>query len=178
MINFIYLLSILSNIQVILYIQLLVVLTLSNATGKQILCENKGVEKWAEDEFKTCWMITSTTIDSNDTTVEVDETIDLLSFAANKKIQFLPVEVAVSFPKLKVYGAVGCSIETIEKIHFKGLAMLRYLLLKDNYIKTIPSDSFEDLTSLEALVLGKNNGFPLAGSLKSSFFQPTIESSR
>lgn len=64
-------------------------------------------------------MKTLTSIDSNDTTILPDATVDALDFDGNKNISFLPVKVDVSFPDLKIYSS-SCSIKTVTKVHFKG----------------------------------------------------------
>lgn len=144
------------KIQFVVSIYLLAVLALSQVKGKQILCENKTRDIWLHvGERKTCSMLTSTEIDSTDTTIEEDETIEALDFEDNKNINFLPIDVAISFPKLKIYSAYSCSIEKIAKINFKDLKALQSLRLNENLITTIASDTFEDLTSLEVLALGE-----------------------
>lgn len=101
---------------------MLAVSALSLATGEQIHCETIRIEPWAGiGDKKSCSMQKSTSIDSNDVTIPPDLTIETLSFGGNKKIKFLPVQVAASFPFLKGYAAGDCSIKNISKVHFKGL---------------------------------------------------------
>lgn len=73
----------------------------------------------------------------------------------NKKIRFLPENPADKFPNLKLYRPYSCSIEEISKVNFKDLRKLRKLYLDNNAIRKVASDTFEDLTSLEYLSLGK-----------------------
>lgn len=135
---------------------LLVLNSLSETTGKQIPCESKGVGPWEfTDDRKTCFMKSSSRIDSNYTTIETDATIDALTFDGNDKISFLPVEVEISFPFLTIYSASRCSVRTIAKDNFKNLRRLRYLQIDNNRIEEIRSDTFRDLTSLEKLFLSE-----------------------
>lgn len=97
----------------------------------------------------------NTAIDSDDYEIEADPAINDLIFSNNKKIEHLPVEVAITFPVLNFYSARNCSIKTIAKIHFKGLTFLKTLNLGENQIETIRSNTFEDLVSLTNLVLGE-----------------------
>lgn len=133
-------------------------MALSEAKGNQISCESKDFVSWREVGVGiqyTFSMNSSTTIDTNDTTILTDPTITALDFEYNQDIFFLPVEVAIALPELKAYSAFGCSIKKIAKVHFEGLKMLKFLCLFGNLIKTIESDTFEDLTSLIELDLSK-----------------------
>lgn len=129
----------------------------NNTTATEISCENKVVVEWMTYDVgvvKVCEMLSATTISSSDT-IEADATIDALDFVGNKNISVLPVDVAISFPALKLYAAFDCSINTIGKINFKGLGKLKHLYLHQNQIEAIASDTFEDLFSLETLFLSK-----------------------
>lgn len=84
-----------------------------------------------------------------------DEKMLGLSFNANKNIQFLPILIFQSFPKLKSISASKCSIIEISKQNFENLALLEQLYLTENMIYTIWSDTFEHLKALQALFLGK-----------------------
>lgn len=95
----------------------------------------------------------STTIDANDTTVLAEPSVQMLDFGYNKKIAFLPVKVAISFPALKIYAANDCSIKTIAKVNFKDMQVLMELTLEKNQIEIIRSDTFEDLISLQGIYL-------------------------
>lgn len=134
-------------------------LNVSVAIGEQISCESKDVKSWGPGlgNQVTCRMRAATRIDSNDTTILPDETVNALNFAGNKKISFMPVDVAISFPYLKLYAVLNCSIKSIAKIHFKDLRGLTHLTVGGNYIETIESNTFEDLASLEVLNLSKQN---------------------
>lgn len=75
---------------------------------------------------------------------------------SNKKIFFLPIKVADSFPNLVVLSAWGCSLTKISKENIKDLRKLTFYTLTGNKIENIPSDAFEGLTSLEWLWLDSN----------------------
>lgn len=138
-------------------IHLITVFTLSNTTGTEISCEMKSIDSWdGEIDHRSCWMGALTVIDSDDTSIEADETIGALNFVGFKQnIEFLPVEVAISFSGLKYYSASNCAIKTIDKVHFKDLRFLKTLRLNGNQIVEIKFDTFEDLVSLESLNLGE-----------------------
>lgn len=98
----------------------------------------------------------ATEISSADVTISPDESIVGLTFATNRKISFLPLEVGKSFPDLLCYAASNCNVKSISKKHFEKLGKLKELLLYNNRITTIASDTFADLVSLEYLKLSKN----------------------
>lgn len=110
---------------------------------------------------KTCSMFGGAMIDSPEFTIKSakDETVTGLFFFANPRVSFLPVKVYESFPNLIGYLANGCSIRKISKENFKNLSKLKMLGLSINQIQTIPSNAFEDLTSLQELYLGELNWF-------------------
>lgn len=74
----------------------------------------------------------------------------------NSQIEFLPENVADSFPDLIYYFGQSCAVKCVNEKHFKGLHELKELYLNDNRIKTIVSDSFKDLAKLEILNLNNN----------------------
>jgi Leucine rich repeat len=80
-----------------------------------------------------------------------------LKFKDNKKIVYLPVEVDEKYPGLIGYDASKCSIKEISKENFKGLSKLKILWLHHNFIERVDSDTFQDLSSLQVLVLGKKS---------------------
>jgi Leucine-rich repeat (LRR) protein len=77
------------------------------------------------------------------------------NFNYNKKIFYLPIDVAEKFPYLTVYGASDCSVKEISKLNFNGLKNLNILELSNNQIEKIDSDTFQDLVALEKLDLGE-----------------------
>lgn len=121
----------------------------------RVACEFVRNEKYFYlDRQKTC-SIPNTAINSDDTTVAKAESVTALSFDSNKKVLFLPVEVAVSFPNLVYYSALNCSVKRILKKHFKDMKKLKILVLSKNQIDTIRRDVFEDLNLIEFIGLGK-----------------------
>lgn len=141
----------------------------------QTSCESKGLKGfWGFGGLINCAMNESTIIDANDTTVLAEPSVQVLDFGYNKKIEFLPVEVANSFPALKIYAANDCSIKTIAKVNFKDMQFLMELTLENNQIEIIRSDTFEDLISLQGIYLRELPflGKILSGSNSSNFFHP------
>lgn len=131
-------------------------MTLSKVKGNQLACESKQIEPlWGLTSKNACRMQNSTVIDTDNVKVLADSTVQVLTFEGNPKISFLPIEVGLSFPHLLTYSAWNCSISAIAKVHFKGLSMLEDLYLDGNQIKTIRSDTFEELLSLQYLHLRK-----------------------
>lgn len=106
---------------------------------------------------KTCIMEKRTQIDSPDFTISspVNEKVCGLRLNLNKKISFLPVKVDEKFPNLVGYSAQFCSIRSIHKENFNNLGKLKSLWLNRNLITNVPSDSFDDLESLQYLGLCK-----------------------
>lgn len=105
----------------------------------------------------TCYM-KDVTIDSQGFTIASppkDETVTAMGFFSNKNALFLPDNIHEAFPYLMTLSASSCSIKTVSKENLKNLNKLRGLYLDNNQIKTIRSNVFEDLTSLQRLDLGK-----------------------
>jgi hypothetical protein len=85
-----------------------------------------------------------------------DESVRGLQLS-NVEIFYLPINVGESFVNLTGYFANDCAIEEIFRENFKGLESLRYLDLSHNEIDEITAGTFDDLISLEYLVLRKFN---------------------
>lgn len=85
---------------------------------------------------------------------EVDKSVTGLNFDGNKKIFYLPVLISQKFPNLIAYTASNCSIDSISKENFQDLKKLKILYLHENEIQTLTGNVFEDLESLEELLLG------------------------
>jgi Leucine rich repeat len=134
---------------------------LKNVKAKEVSCETVGISNRYQSvvgTVKVCQMWKTTVIDQENVTIAInDESFSGVLFWRNKHIVFLPVEVSKAFPNLKSYEAGSCSIKTISKNNFEGLSKLKGLWLQDNQIKRISSETFEDLTSLVVLVLGKKS---------------------
>ena len=73
----------------------------------------------------------------------------------NKDVYFLPIQVHEKMPKLERYWAASCSVLSISKKNFEKLHELKWLDLKDNFITSIPSNTFEDLKNVREIYLGE-----------------------
>lgn len=132
------------------------IIKIVRVTGGMISCEKKIDASWVwfTTTRKTCYMQTKTINSKGFVISPADSSIDALTFYTNKKILFLPIRVDETFTNLIGYEAADCSLTAVSKINFKNLDKLLYLGLMKNQIERISSDTFEDLTSLEILVLG------------------------
>lgn len=132
---------------------------LEQVHGAKITCENTYNVKWnsVNETVKTCAMKHTTAILEDDVGISsVSGSVQGLTFTKNKKVFFLPVNVAESFPNLTAYSGTETSIKDVAKKNFKGLRKLRSLDLSDNQIDLVQTDTFEDLVNLEILFLCKN----------------------
>lgn len=123
---------------------------------KTITCES--VENRALSGIrKTCSIGETTAIDSTGYTFSSTSksTVEALTFNYNKKVEFLPENVAATFPNLLAFNAEICSIKSISKNNFKDLNKLKSLNLASNQISAIFRGTFDDLASLTRLDLGE-----------------------
>lgn len=131
---------------------------MSSTFAKEVKCEKIVDTNWifSVGKQKTCQMWQITIIDSPDVTIssDRDEYMGALHFNNNKNISFLPVKVSENFPYLLAY-AGHCSVKEIYLENFEGLRKLKVLNLIGNQIEKISNDTFDDLTALERLYLGK-----------------------
>jgi Leucine-rich repeat (LRR) protein len=130
------------------------------AKASEISCESyANVENESPvGMVKTCLMNETTVINEENVSVSNrDENTLGFTFEENKNIFVLPIGAAEAFPNLLVYNAYKCKISEVSKKHFAGLKKLQTMLLSNNQIENIPSDLFEDLTSLVIIHLCKNN---------------------
>jgi Leucine-rich repeat (LRR) protein len=82
---------------------------------------------------------------------------DVESFYIDEqKVKFLPTGVKDFFPRLKQLVASKSQLEEIERKSFEQMSTLEAVLLVDNKISAIPEDSFYDLTQLKSLFLSGN----------------------
>lgn len=125
----------------------------------EVSCERVESFLWINGRFhfKTCDMKGSTVIDTINTKISAnkDESVEGLTFSWNKKIFHLPIGVGEKFPNLVAYSGAHCSIEELRKKHFLKLSKLKIINFYSNQIKTIYSNTFESLTSLEIIYLGQ-----------------------
>jgi Leucine-rich repeat (LRR) protein len=127
-------------------------------SAKEVSCERTSYNyaKWGFVLKKVCWMNTTTSINSREATISLrDEAITGLNLYFNKKVVFLPKKIAEVFPNLLVINAQNCSLKEVTKENFKDLKSLTHLVLKNNRIEAIADSTFEDLTNLKILFLGK-----------------------
>lgn len=101
-------------------------------------------------------MVQMTFIDDPNTII-LNRDLSMKNFdcSDNKKIKFLPIKMAETFPNLLFYNGRNCSIKELKKKHFENLSRLEVVSFGSNRIETIYSDTFENLTSLQAIDLGK-----------------------
>lgn len=125
--------------------------------AKEINCESVSNSEWDVGFLMNCWMQSKTVI--NETNVELsihNQSITGLNFDGNKNISLLPIRVYQNFPNLLAYSAASCSLKVISKANFINLTKLKQLRLFNNQLEKIPSDAFEDLESLDNIILCKN----------------------
>lgn len=132
----------------------------SNAKTSGVPCEKIEESRfgWAGiNSVTSCLMNISTVIDSEGFTITTPVTMSVegLSSFGNRKIKFLPENLAEKFPKLLIMWAQSCSIEKITKKNFQNLNKLLGLAIGDNRIEKIASDTFGDLLSLTHLYMGE-----------------------
>lgn len=141
-----------------LYAAFIVIALLPIGQTKTLTCESVSNGDWTgtvNGARKTCWMFETTAIDSTGYTFSstTESAVEAMSFKHNKKIEFLPENVAAVFPNLLAWDAKNCSIKTISKENFKELDKLLVLVLMGNQIATIFRGTFDGLVSLKALEL-------------------------
>lgn len=110
-----------------------------------------------EASFKECLMTRTTEINSPGFTIttSIDENVRTISFANNKKIQFLPENVHDAFPDLKVFDAAACAVRKISGKNFRKLSKLSTIFLDGNLIERVDGDTFHGLTSLTNIYLSE-----------------------
>lgn len=127
------------------------------ASGSEGPCEKIEKHSYWSITNPTCVMTATTVINSVGfliTTPRNDSVEGFLSIF-NKKIEYLPENMAEQFPNLVFIQAQDCSIKAISKQNLKNLKRLRFLALIQNSITKIESDTFGDLLALEELWLSE-----------------------
>lgn len=84
------------------------------------------------------------------------EEVKIFEVFWNREVEFLPEQIAKTFPNLIRYHVILCAIKRVDEKHFHGLLRLESLELKQNEVETIASDSFKDLKKLKHLDLKYN----------------------
>lgn len=131
-------------------------LFLCNCQTKKVFCEN-NIHHVLSTNAKTCYMDTKTKIGSRGFRIssQRSDAVKELVFTNNTNIYYLPNNAAGKFPEMTEYKAGDCSIKKISKLNFKGLTKLKQLFLNNNQLRTIESETFEDLINLEQVFLCK-----------------------
>lgn len=142
----------------VILLTLVITISPAQALSGKVSCEKVESVNWNNvNAQRTCYMDRVTTIDTPNFGIQdsLDETIGGLRFYMNTKISFLPIKVFKSFPNVVVYNAEGCSVKTTSRENFEKLGKLKVLLLNDNEIEKLEAYVFDELVSLEWLVLRK-----------------------
>lgn len=142
----------------VILLTLVITISPAQALSSKVSCEKVESLNWNHvSAQRTCYMDRVTMIDSPTIAIldSHDDTIGGLRFYMNAKISFLPIKVFKSFPNIVVYNAEGCSIKSTSHENFEKLRRLKVLLLNDNEIEKLDAYIFDDLVSLEWLVLRK-----------------------
>lgn len=132
--------------------------------GSDVLCEVKEKTVPVDNRFKiefrtvvTCAFNNISGItEPSKLTNPVNESVTELLMVRNKKIEFLPQDISVPFPKLRIVDAYGCAVKEVTKQNFHGLTMVNKIVLDDNEINKIEQNSFDDLTDLNSLYMDDN----------------------
>lgn len=130
--------------------------------AKHVHCESVGHENFDSlGNLTVCYMNDLTIINSSNYKISTpkDQTVQGLRLNGNKKILFLPLETYKKFPNLLGYYAYECSIKKLRKEDFLNLDQLKHIIMFKNQIEMIYSDTFEGLTSLQRIDLGKVQRF-------------------
>jgi Leucine rich repeat len=105
---------------------------------------------------KECHMDSKLSIDFPNTTFKIrDNTMEVLAFDHIKTVFYLPLNIGGTYSSLRECRAMNCSIKEIFRQNFIGLSTLKKLVLPNNLIERIASDTFKDLKMLELLLLSK-----------------------
>lgn len=125
----------------------------TDKTETQIACER------LTENFQgyTCDMRFYTLINDIGFTISYlfNDNILKIDLSDNRNIEFLPISPHQTFPNLKDDYARRCAIREISKANFEKMHYLERIVLHDNQIYAVLSDTFEGLTSLWLLDLSK-----------------------
>lgn len=132
--------------------------------GRDVTCEVKEKTVPVDNRFKVEFRTVVTCVFNDDSEIaepsilmnSVNESVTELRMVRNKKIEFLPHDISVPFPKLRLVDAFGCAVKEVTKQNFHGLTMVSKIVLDDNRIEKIDENSFDDLTDLNLLYLDNN----------------------
>lgn len=98
------------------------------------------------------------TIDSDDYVFgsQVDTAVERFSIENKANLEYLPRHIGGKFPRLKDFGATGCSLNVIRDYFFENMLRLEGLFLSDNKIAFIERRAFKDLAKVKSLALERN----------------------
>lgn len=127
--------------------------------GESVQCERVELFKRPDLQYvatKICYMH-QTAIHSASfmITSEKDETIDGFDSRGNLQLAYVPANLGEKLPNLILLQASECAIKHLTKESFKGLGKLRNLWLFGNRIEEIDADLFENIPSIEVIILCK-----------------------
>ena len=98
-----------------------------------------------------CLVSYSTVINRNDFRINqlMDDEIGWLDFRSFlTKVEFLPIFINETYPRLQVVSASNCAIKEIRKENFVNLHYMTIIWLEGNQIEKIKSDTFDGLWRL------------------------------
>lgn len=122
---------------------------------KGVRCDSISDSNFGHDEVvRTCWA-ESYSLDNENVFFEKQESVQRLYMQSGMFLEFLPDRLGKSFPNLLVLDAAKCVIKKINRRNFQGLIKLQVLLLKENQIEKISSDTFGNLKAIERIDLSK-----------------------
>lgn len=129
-------------------------LMLLNLAAQQAHAKDLKCERFIDE---SCMMDIETSIESTGIILPstMNKTVKKLVFSKNKKIHFLLEKVAKNFPFLHEIWADGCSLTEVYKINFLNMDRLGRVILDDNQITRIASNTFDDSPTLDWVSLGK-----------------------
>lgn len=109
------------------------------------------------DLYESCFLDTSTTIDSDNFVIAdlKDEEVGAVIFNGNKKIEYLVLQIYKQFPNLYLYLAKECAIKQISKENFEKLNRLTVLNLAHNNIQKVRADTFNGVPNLSYIMLSE-----------------------
>lgn len=83
------------------------------------------------------------------------ENVTAISFASNQKISYIPNEIFLTLPNLRIFDASKNAIGEIIKENFVKLKHLEVIDLSYNLIEKIPQHIFDDSLALRTIHLGE-----------------------
>lgn len=136
-----------------LLIQIVLIVTSLSALCAQ---DQKKVICKFENDNKTCNIEIHINSERFIIDAEENQLVVQLRIINEKFVNFLPENIAETFPSLTHYYVKFCSVKSVNTNHLKTLFQLEWLDLSKNQINSIASDSFKDLTKLKVLHLSEN----------------------